>query len=139
MITVDQIRSMLQQLTLSQLSLDDFDEWLTGASWNMQQASSPEAISMVGQIEARLAEYEDGHISWETIIEAFGKMAVVPPPMPPIFSPFEMSNSRPMPAIVTSAMTADASVLNFPLRWSAASDKQPVSGFSYTLLRPTRQ
>jgi hypothetical protein len=56
MITVDQIRSVLQQVVLSKMSLDDFDEWLTKTSWNMHKDSVPDAIQAVGKIELCLAE-----------------------------------------------------------------------------------
>jgi hypothetical protein len=51
---------MLQQVILASVSLDQFDEWLAKASWNMQRDSSPEAISLVGKIELLLAAYDDG-------------------------------------------------------------------------------
>jgi len=60
MITVDQTRAMLQQVIAAGVSLDQFDEWLSKASWNMHHDSSPEAISLVGKIELLLAEYDDG-------------------------------------------------------------------------------
>jgi hypothetical protein len=76
MISVEQIRSMIEQLTLSKLSLDDFDEWLTRASWNMHVSSSPEAIALVGQIEGGLAVYEAGDISYDAMMQEFGKIGV---------------------------------------------------------------
>ncbi len=60
MITVDQTRAMLQQVVLASVSLDEFDEWLSEASWNMHHDSSPEAIRLVGKIELLLAAYDDG-------------------------------------------------------------------------------
>jgi len=51
---------MLQQVIAAGVSLDQFDEWLSKASWNMHHDSSPEAISLVGKIELLLAEYDDG-------------------------------------------------------------------------------
>jgi hypothetical protein len=74
MITVEQTRSKLVQLTLSKLSLDDFDQWLTKASWNMHVSSSPEAVALVGQIEETLAIYEAGDIPYETMMQEFCRM-----------------------------------------------------------------
>lgn len=60
MITVDQIRTMLQQVILADISFDQFDERLSRASWDMHLDSSAEAISLVGKIELILAGFEDG-------------------------------------------------------------------------------
>lgn len=67
MISVAQIREHLLNLldTGDQEkglpSLDDFEDWLTQASWNMHQTSDVLAQRFVGAIELRLAEYDSGH------------------------------------------------------------------------------
>ena len=60
MITVAQIRERLIDLLASKedSSLDDFDEWLAGASWNMHQDSDLEAQWFAAEIELALAENE---------------------------------------------------------------------------------
>jgi hypothetical protein len=63
MITVNQIRSMLQSVVLDRISLDEFDEWFAGASWNMQKGSSELAQKMAGQIELGLSEFDIGQLS----------------------------------------------------------------------------
>ena len=65
---------MLQQVTLSELSLDSFDEWLTSASWNMHKDSSAEAVELVGQIELLLSEQEIGLISHADLIRSFNSI-----------------------------------------------------------------
>jgi hypothetical protein len=74
MITVDQIRAMLQQVVLASVSLDQFDEWLSKASWNMHHNSSAEAISLVGKIELILAEYDDGLQSEEQTLSSLSAL-----------------------------------------------------------------
>jgi hypothetical protein len=74
MITVDQIRTMLQQVILASVSLDQFDEWLSKASWNMHHESSPEAISLVGKIELILAEYDAGFQSEEQTLSSLSAL-----------------------------------------------------------------
>ena len=77
MITAAQIRSMIQQLTLLKISLDDFDQWLTAASWNMHKDSQPEsdeAKRMIGKIELGLAEFDAGHKSRRQL---FNELAIL--------------------------------------------------------------
>jgi hypothetical protein len=74
MITVDQIRAELQRVVLSEISLDDFDEWLTKASWNMQQDSAPGAVNLVGKIELLLADYDSERVSHPSLITALHEL-----------------------------------------------------------------
>lgn len=67
MITVDQIRQHLLNLldsndTESKTTLDEFDDWFAGASWNMHQGSDLIARKFAAAIELRLAEYDSGHL-----------------------------------------------------------------------------
>ena len=62
MASVAQIRIMIEQLTRSKISLDEFDEWFTAASWNAHKADDPdaaEALRMIGKVELCLAEGEN--------------------------------------------------------------------------------
>jgi hypothetical protein len=125
MVTVDQIKSMLQQLTLFRISLDDFEEWLTAASWNMHKDSKPDAVRMVGQIELLLSEYDGGYRSEKQVFDGLSLIAGV----------FEMSNAPAMPRVAASSTWhwyRDSPNLKFQL--SEASDRQYGSGFSYTPL-----
>jgi hypothetical protein len=69
MITVDQIRTVLQQVVESKLSLDEFDEWLSRASWEMHKDSAPDAVQTVGTIELRLAEADSRTVSEEDLVQ----------------------------------------------------------------------
>ena len=69
MITVDQIRTVLQQVVESKLSLDEFDEWLSRASWEMHKDSAPDAVQAVGTIELRLAEADSRTVSEEDLVQ----------------------------------------------------------------------
>lgn len=77
MITISQIRSVLQEVILSKISLDQFDKWLTDASWNMHQDSTAEAIKLVGQLELILADYDAERISQSDAIQAFKRLSPV--------------------------------------------------------------
>ncbi len=63
MIHVAEIRSMLQQLILAEMSLEAFDSWLAKASWNMHLDSDSDAIQLVGALQSLLAELDAGHVS----------------------------------------------------------------------------
>lgn len=65
---------MLQQLIAFQISLDEFDAWLAKASWNMQQDSDADSVKLVGQIEGRIAEFEQGHISEGELYREFERI-----------------------------------------------------------------
>ena len=43
-------------------ALDDFEEWLVGASWNMHQHSDPIAQKFISAIELRLAEFDSDKV-----------------------------------------------------------------------------
>lgn len=49
---------MVKELSLSKISLDEFEEWLTQASWNMHRYldANDEAQRLVGAVELCLAE-----------------------------------------------------------------------------------
>jgi len=74
MITVDQIRVALERVIHSEISLDNFDEWLTRESWNMHQDSSAKAIEMIGKIELLLSDYDAESISESRVIEDFKEL-----------------------------------------------------------------
>lgn len=71
MITVTQIREHLVDLLASNEAeaLDDFDDWLTDASWNMHLHSDHQAQRIVSAIELRLAEFDSGRIGKEQLRE----------------------------------------------------------------------
>jgi len=124
MITAAQIRAMIQQLTSTKISLDDFEEWMTAASWNMHKESSdPDAIRMVGKFELYLAE--SAQKKQEEIIGNLASIAGV----------FQIGET---PGIsVTTAGTASQTIpLKYQFELSADAGKQFEKEFSYTLLLP---
>lgn len=66
MITVEQIQERVQSLlgdaSAGELRLDDFDAWLSRASWNMHQDSDLRAVRFASAIELSLAEFDADHI-----------------------------------------------------------------------------
>jgi hypothetical protein len=118
MITVDQIRAVLQQVVLSKISLDDFDEWLTKASWNMHRDSVPDAIQAVGKIELRLAEADRKEVSDEDLVQDL--LASLPS--------VEFTN---VPVFVTISTGGDVSnnIVSPPLLQWVVSGKQPEKEF----------
>jgi hypothetical protein len=121
MITVDQIRAMLQQVILASVSLDQFDEWLSKASWNMHHDSSPEAISLVGKIELILATYDEGLQSEDHALSCLRDL--------PVFL-FNNSNA----ASISTGGTGN--VVSRPSTQWVVVGKQPASVFSYTPVLP---
>jgi hypothetical protein len=62
MITESQIRERLLAYLTRSSSLNEFEDWLVAASWNMHRDSDAAAQSLVGAIELRLAEYSNDHL-----------------------------------------------------------------------------
>lgn len=67
MVTAAQVRVMVGELSLSKISLDDFEEWLTRVSWNMHQNPNvdDETKKFVGAIELRLADSDSSKLIGE--------------------------------------------------------------------------
>ena len=59
MITVGQINVMVEQLVLTKVSLDEFEDWLAQSSWDMHKDADDDARKLVGAIELRLAESKE--------------------------------------------------------------------------------
>lgn len=70
MISELEVKENLASLLTNELSLEDFDRWLVEKSWNMHLDSAVEAQELVGSIELSLAEYSNGHLSWEELKNA---------------------------------------------------------------------
>lgn len=124
MITVDAISAMLQQLAQSNISLDQFDEWLTRDSWNMHKDSSPAAVKMVGEIERRMAECDSGVVAEEELLLELEKMAG-------FFHMGQRSNLR-----VVASADVNPLPFSFQLALLAGADKRFATEFSYTPLQP---
>ncbi|MGA3264162.1 MAG: hypothetical protein ABSC47_08980 [Terracidiphilus sp.] len=103
MITTSQIRAMIQQLTLSEISLDDFEEWLTATSWNMRRDSEPEAVRAVGKIELFLAEMDAPHISEAELLKSLADLAGI----------FKMGEAPAVRIVADSSFGAQSIPFNF--------------------------
>lgn len=62
MLAAQSLREHIQQFLGDVLPLDDFEDWLVGASWNMHRNADREVQQLVGAVELRLAEYSQGHL-----------------------------------------------------------------------------
>lgn len=126
MVSAVQIRAMVQQLTLSKISLDDFEEWLSASSWNMHKDSDPSAVELVGKIELILAEANEDA---DAVAELRSLSGV---------TVFEMgANPNPNILVVSGGSIRQ---LKSPLKFrpvsSAAADKKSVAELSYTPFQP---
>jgi hypothetical protein len=65
MIDVGSIREQLFRYLAREITLNDFEDWIVGKSWNMHQDSPDDAQRLVGAIELRFGEYSDGHLTDE--------------------------------------------------------------------------
>ncbi len=74
MITVDQIGAMLENVIVSKASLDQLDEWLSKATWNMHLDSSADAISLIGKLELTLAAYDEGFQSEDQTVSSLREL-----------------------------------------------------------------
>lgn len=108
MISGNQIRVMAEQLSLSKMSLDDFEEWLSKASWNMHKDSDDEARKLVGAIELCLAESEA-----KTDSDTIGKIGKI--------AGFVRIGEKPQ--VFTTSIIESIPVFSFQFEMSADADR----------------
>ena len=126
MITAAQIRAMIQQLSLYKISLDDFEEWFTAASWNAQKvegSDAAEALQMVGKVELCLAEGErKPYAEFLQDMEAIAGM-------------FRIGEA---PVLASAVSAGNVKAVPFKLQFapSAGADTRFVMELSYTPLQP---
>jgi hypothetical protein len=126
MINAAQIRAMVEQLTLSKISLDDFEDWFSVKSWNAHLDDSPEAaetLRLIGRIELCLAEDEEETRPYE---ELLGRLQA-------IVGVFWIGQ---VPASPASSGTVRKIPFSFQYVSSADADKRSSAGLSYTPLLP---
>jgi hypothetical protein len=63
MITENEIRERLDAVATQGLSLEDFGDWIEGASWNMHADSSQGAIDLASSVHLLFSEYDHGDYS----------------------------------------------------------------------------
>jgi hypothetical protein len=59
MINEFSVRDKLLELARNEISLEEFENWLVPAAWNMHYDSSPEAVELVSSIHLLLSERDD--------------------------------------------------------------------------------
>ena len=119
MVTAHEISARLRQVALSGISLDAFDEWLSGASWDMHKDSDPAAIKMVGEIERLFAEYERGLISEKNLLQHFQRLSG--------YFPFSIGDA---PTVTPAGNTTHCQTIQFG--WTADADRKFSAEFSCT-------
>ena len=62
MLEAKSLREHVLQFLADAVSLDNFEDWLVGASWNMHHDADASIQRLVGAIELRLAEHSNGHL-----------------------------------------------------------------------------
>lgn len=67
MIHEAEFRAHLEAAVDRRLSLEDFEDWLDGASWGMHADSAPAAIRPAGEALLLLSEYGLGHRSESSV------------------------------------------------------------------------
>ncbi len=56
-----QIRQKLGQYLAGLITLREFEEWFSPATWDVENSGEPAAATLTWEIELRLAEYSNGH------------------------------------------------------------------------------
>ncbi|MGH7744721.1 MAG: hypothetical protein ACREQ5_07900, partial [Candidatus Dormibacteria bacterium] len=56
------IREQIAYYLTGKLSLDQFEDWLVGKSWDMHRDSDGQSQKLASAVELRLAEYSSGHL-----------------------------------------------------------------------------
>ena len=120
MIESAQIRAVLQQVIAFQIPLDEFDAWLTKASWNMQQNSDADSIRLVGRIEGCIAEFEQGHISARDLYKEFERMIGI----------VRVEIETPNVLVFSSGSVDEQQPFNFQFEQSVDADKTLALEFS---------
>jgi hypothetical protein len=63
MLSSSEIKKQIQQYLAQSIDLDQLEDWLVSASWNMHQHAPADAQEMASALELRFAEYSCGHLS----------------------------------------------------------------------------
>jgi hypothetical protein len=63
------LRDQITALLAGETPLPDFQDWLIGATWNVEEQNDPRAIDMTYEIKLAMAEHARGDISLEEFHE----------------------------------------------------------------------
>jgi hypothetical protein len=118
---------MIHRLALSKITLDDFEEWLTAASWNAQKNSDTDALRMVGKIELYLAEADAESKSYDELLRDFANLSGI--------WMFKMGDA-PSSLISADSSCTQSVPFNFQFGLLGDADKRYGVEFSYTPLLP---
>lgn len=109
MLAAQSLREHIQQFLGGAVSLDDFEDWLVAASWNMHLRAGADVQRMVGAVELRLAEHSNGHLDVADLKHEFQMLLMYgcqPTAMQmPIFV-----IDLPLPATVSSTVPQSANI-----------------------------
>jgi hypothetical protein len=75
-------RKNLWSYVLGRTSLDQFKDWLSPATWDVEKEADQPIIDLVNQVKLRLAEFSNGHWNEPELKSGFLSL-LVPPPLPP--------------------------------------------------------
>lgn len=67
-----QIRARLAQYLAGDISLEDFEGWLTPASWELEEPGAAAAEALASAIMLKLAEFSNGDWTEEELRDALG-------------------------------------------------------------------
>lgn len=71
MLSVEAVRDHLRLFLSGVEPLDDFEDWLVAASWNLHRQADLDLKRLVGAVELRLAEYSADHLDLEALKHEF--------------------------------------------------------------------
>jgi hypothetical protein len=72
------IRHRLTSYLAGNLSLDDFTEWLVGATWNIGSTGDVAASELAYSIELALAEHSSGLLTLDELRSELGALGQLP-------------------------------------------------------------
>jgi hypothetical protein len=69
------IRERLAQYLDARITLREFQAWFVPATWNLEATADPAAFNLATEIELRLAEFTNGHITESQLRDIFLSIA----------------------------------------------------------------
>jgi hypothetical protein len=75
---VSDLRQHLTEYLDGDASLDDFKDWLVGATWDIDETGDAAAIELTYDIKLALAEHSGGHISENELRTELRPLAPMP-------------------------------------------------------------
>lgn len=128
MLSEAELRNRVAEFVAGDLSLDDFEDWFAGASWNSHQHASQELQRLVGLVEIYLAEHSNVHRNEQQLRAALRSLLIFPQPagnaLQPVVEVYLNSHVRGVGDIVRFASNVPVnSIAAFAPANSAAGDE----------------